>query len=261
MEKADYKLLMKAAVLAGEIMLKSGAEAYRAEDTIMHMLKTSGAETVESYVVMTGIVATIDNPDMEALTVVKRVGGGSTNLNNIAQVNEVSRQLCAGNITVEEAYTTLKQIKGSQYSRLLYTLATIGICIGFVPFFGGGLLEVLAAVVVGLMAGLTTTACKVVRLKNGFLENLLYSFVAAFVAIYIKGLFPEMDMDIVIISSIMPVVPGVAITNAIRDIMEGDYLSGMARVLSAFMTAVSIAVGVACAMGLSQILLIGGGLF
>ena len=51
-------------------------------------------------------------------------------------------------------------------------------------------------------------------------------------------------MDIVIISSIMPLVPGVAITNAVRDSLQGDYISGCARILEAFLIAGAIAIGV-----------------
>ena len=51
----------------------------------------------------------------------------------------------------------------------------------------------------------------------------------------------------------MPAVPGTAITNAIRDTLRGDYNSGMARAVEAFVTALSIAIAVA--IGLA----IGGG--
>ncbi len=52
----------------------------------------------------------------------------------------------------------------------------------------------------------------------------------------------------------MPLVPGTAITNAIRDTLRGDYISGSARAIEAFIVALSIALGVA--LGL---LLLGGG--
>ena len=58
-------------------------------------------------------------------------------------------------------------------------------------------------------------------------------------------LAPNVNLDIVIISSIMPLVPGVAITNAVRDTLQGDYISGCARVLEAFLKAAGIAVGIA----------------
>ena len=85
----DYKLVMNTAVLAGEMMLRSGAETYRVEDTINHILRTADTETVEASVMMTGIVATIGNPDMEPITVIKRVQKRGTNLNRIMRVNEI----------------------------------------------------------------------------------------------------------------------------------------------------------------------------
>jgi uncharacterized membrane protein YjjP (DUF1212 family) len=42
----------------------------------------------------------------------------------------------------------------------------------------------------------------------------------------------------------MPLVPGVAITNAIRDTLNGDYVSGAARAVEAFIKALAIALGV-----------------
>ena len=38
----DDKSIANMAVLAGEIMLRSGAETYRVEDTIKHILDTAG---------------------------------------------------------------------------------------------------------------------------------------------------------------------------------------------------------------------------
>ena len=54
----DYKQILNIAVLAGEIMLRSGAETYRVEDTMKHILNTAGTEVAEAFVMMTGIVAT-----------------------------------------------------------------------------------------------------------------------------------------------------------------------------------------------------------
>ena len=42
----------------------------------------------------------------------------------------------------------------------------------------------------------------------------------------------------------MPLVPGVCFTNAIRDIFEGDYISGGSRIFEAIVIAVSISIGV-----------------
>ena len=55
-------------------------------------------------------------------------------------------------------------------------------------------------------------------------------------------------MDTIIISAIMPLVPGVAITNAVRDTLQGDYITGSSRMLEAFIKAASIALGVGIGM-------------
>ena len=91
----DYKLLMNTAILAGETMLKSGAETYRVEDTINRILKTSNAQTVETVVLMTGIFVTLDDSGIDPITVNKRVHARGMNLNRIDRVNTVSRSYCA----------------------------------------------------------------------------------------------------------------------------------------------------------------------
>ena len=107
----DHKLVMDTAVLAGEILLKSGAETYRVEDTMKHILNTGNTETAEALVMLTGIVATAEDPGMQPLTVMRRVNGLGTNIYRIIEVNDISRQYCSGKISLEEAYDTLRNLE------------------------------------------------------------------------------------------------------------------------------------------------------
>ena len=59
----DYKLLADTALLAGELMLQSGAETFRVEETITRILKTSGQERTEAIAYATGIMITLDGKD------------------------------------------------------------------------------------------------------------------------------------------------------------------------------------------------------
>ena len=54
------------------------------------------------------------------------------------------------------------------------------------------------------------------------------------------------NYSIVIIGSVMPLVPGVPLTNAVRDLLAGHILSGIARATEALLTAVAIGMGIAC---------------
>lgn len=250
----DYKSLADTALLAGEIMLRSGAETYRVEDTMYHILQTSNIESTQVIALMTGIVVTLNDKNMEQpVTLMRRVEERSTNISNIIKVNDISRRYCAGKITLEEAYEELQHVKSKQYKRLVYNLATIGIAVGFAIMFGGTPADVLAAAIVGAVLAGVVTLGKLAKI-NGVLVNVLAGMGIAMLTVVVQRfLFAEISTDIVIVSAIMPIVPGVAITNAIRDTLQGDYLSGCARILEALLIAMAIAVGAGLGM-----LLVGG---
>ena len=255
----DDKSIANMAVLAGEIMLRSGAETYRVEDTIKHILDTAGTAETESLVLLTGIIVTIDRPGQEAVTVMRRVHERGTNMHRIVEVNEISRKYCAGELSAEETWEKLKRIKGKQYTVWMYNLSTILVPAGFAPLFGGGLREIFAAGGVGIVLAVLMTIGK--RVKTGaFILNILCAAGIAVAAVLLKLWNPLLNMDTVIISGIMPLVPGVAITNAIRDTLRGDYISGGARALEAFVTAAAVAIGVGAGMALTTVFWRGGGL-
>lgn len=240
----DYKLLANTAMLAGEIMLCSGAETYRVEDTMYHILKTSNIESTQVIAMMTGLVVTLNDPGFEQpVTMMRRVSERSTNVSNIVKVNDISRRYCEEKISLEEAYEELKRAKGKQYNRLLYNLATIGIAVGFAMMFGGSLHDIIAAAVVGAVLAGVMTIGKIAKLSSVLVHVLSGLGIAMLTVVIQRVLFADLSVNIVIASSIMPIVPGVAITNAIRDTIQGDYLSGCARILEAFLVAMAIAVG------------------
>lgn len=240
----DTQLLMKTAALAGEIMLSSGAETYRVENTMYLILHTAeNIELAEVFVIMTGITATLKVKDEKTISVVKRVNYRSTNMNRILEVNSISRAYCGKEISLEEAYDKLTKIKKKVYTKLENRLGVIGICIGFAMFFGGHIGDVLAAFVVGIFLTLCMTVSEKLHFPS-FLQDVFDSFGIAFASIMLKAIFVNLNIDVVIISSIMPLVPGVAITNAVRDSLQGDYISGCARILEAFLIAAAIAIGI-----------------
>ena len=240
----DYKLLANTAMLAGEIMLCSGAETYRVEDTMYHILKTSNIESTQVIAMMTGLVVTLNDPGFEQpVTMMRRVSERSTNVSNIVKVNDISRRYCEGKISLEEAYEELRRAKGKQYNRLLYNFATIGIAVGFAMMFGGSLHDIIAAAVVGAVLAGVMTIGKIANLSSVLVHVLSGLGIAMLTVVIQRVLFADLSVNIVIASSIMPIVPGVAITNAIRDTIQGDYLSGCARILEAFLVAMAIAVG------------------
>ena len=69
----DYKLLLDTVVMAGEILLESGAETWRVEDTMLRMLRMSGLKTADVLALTTGFVVTLDDPSMDSMTVMRSI--------------------------------------------------------------------------------------------------------------------------------------------------------------------------------------------
>ena len=246
----NYKALFKTAMLAGEIMAQSGAETYRVEDTMIRILKASNLSSVEVYATTTGIVATLSDPSIEAITSVKRITNRSNNLSRINDVNQISRDICDGRISVEEACLLLEQIRNSKtYSGLVIAIATIVSMGGFVGIFGGSLMDCFLAGINGIFIVMIGKLADN-RVESGFIIDLAKSFVLAFITMIFAKYIDNVNRNLIIIGSIMPMVPGIPITNAIRDTLQGDYNSGTARAVEAFVISLGISVGVGLGIGL-----------
>ena len=230
---------------AGELMLCSGAETYRVEDTMYHILKTAdNLEMSEVLVVMTGITASVKVKGEKVVTLVKRVESRENNLSRVVSVNDISRRYCGGELSLQAAYEELNSLKKKEYRRLSYSTATVAVCVGFSLFFGGGIWEVVSSLIVGAFLAFCIEAVRDLKV-HAFIEDVFSSMGIAMASAVMKIMLGgRMDIDIVIISCIMPLVPGMAITNAARDTLRGDYLSGIARMLEAFIKAAGIAIGI-----------------
>ena len=250
----DNERLIETAMLAGEVMLRGGAEAYRVEDTMSHILKNAEAEHKEVIVMTTAIMAELRVKGEQPLIRMRRVNNRGIDLNKVVLVNDLSRKLCNDEITVEEAYQKMKQIARDHYKQ--YTsdwfmlLTYIGAVIGFTIMFGGKINEILAAVCTGGILAF----CQIFggKLKvNGFMLETVSAMAVTALSILLKAVVSvPINSDALIVGSIMPMVPGVSITNAVRDTLQGDYLTGGSRMMEAFIHAAAIALGVGIGMAI-----------
>lgn len=244
----DYKLLFDTAVFAGELLMKSGAETYRVEDTMYRILNKANLRTVQVLVMMTGFVATLDDPSMDSLTVVRRITSRGTNLDVVNRVNEISREFCEDQISLDEVFKRMKALWKEPKKIKRNGLSMMGITAGFAVMFGGTIPETVIAAFSGFISAAALYFCKKIKL-NLFLENSICCIILALITGAIVKILPgTYDTNILIISGIMPFVPGAAITNAVFDTLHGDYLSGLARAAEAFVIAAAVAVGIGIGM-------------
>ena len=61
----------------------------------------------------------------------------------------------------------------------------------------------------------------------------------------IQKFLPTIQYESVVLGSMLPLFPGVAMVNAIRDAINGDLISGVSRAAEAIMIAVGLGIGAA----------------
>ena len=247
----DYKMLMEMAVKVGEVMLSHGAEAHRVEDTVYRILKTANLQTTEVFVIMTGMFATLADPSIDTITVSKRVRSNGNNLKQICYANEISRQYCDGTLSLEEAYELITEGCSWEYTARMSIIGNIMVVTTFPLLVGGTLVDCLVALLASFVVSGSLYWSGKIKM-HPFLKDLSVAFLAGTTYLLLKKILPiPVSQEAIIIACIMPLVPGVAITNAIRDTLNGDYVSGAARAVEAFIKALAIALGV----GISLMLL------
>ncbi|WP_090553290.1 threonine/serine exporter family protein [Natronincola ferrireducens] len=243
----NRKKILVLALYAGEIILKNGGETYRVEDTIMRICKSRGFSYVDSYVTPTGIFVSVDNKSEnqdEILSYVKRIKSRTINLNKVAKVNDFSRRFVETDIGVEEGIKILKSIDYLlPYPYYIHAIFG-GLASGFFALlFGANFLEFLSAFLTSILVTYTLKFLDSIEFPP-FLTHISAGAVAAIMAILLSLLHPLINIDKVIIGAIMVMVPGVAITNAVRDSIAGDLVAGLSRAAEALIIATSIAFGV-----------------
>ena len=124
----------------------------------------------------------------------------------------------------------------------------------FAPLFGGGLRDLACAFLCGLAVGLCLLYGGKFIGANSFFRTAVCSAVAAFLALALVEAGLGESVDVVTISTLMVLVPGVALTNAMREIMAGDTFSALSRTADAILVASAIALGAAAGQALGGLL-------
>ena len=250
------KKVLMLALYAGEIMMRNGAEVYRVEDTMTRICKSCKIDSVEVFATPTGIFISMDKggDEDDTQTYIKRIAGINTDLRKISDVNHFSRQFTTTDLSVDKGMEILKDIDEKKgYPLALRVIGAIMVSAAFCVIMGGRAIDCCIAIVSGALCYLFSRLLKKADINSfvtGFCSCALASFIALFASLSIKGA----NYDPIIISAIMLFVPGVALTNSLRDFLSGDMLSGVARLMEAILTAISLAAGAGVVIKLFDIL-------
>ena len=241
MKNSEY---MDCLELAGRMIMESGGETYRAEETVLRMGEAFGLRQVQSFAVPSGVFISFRTKDGDTETAVVRVRGGETDLNRVNEVNAVSRRCASEQLSAGDALRLLREIDrcGAGPGRAAGMIAAALSSAGFAWMFGGGALEAAIAFCTAAIVRALVLLPARVRM-TGMAYALIGSFLTALLPMAVSGAAGLGVPASAIAGALMPLLPGVAMTNAIQDMMRGDMISGTSHAMRALLTAVMVAGG------------------
>lgn len=245
------KELLSVTSQIGMMLLENGAEIYRVEDSVVRIAEAYGhkqGERFEIFAIPPTIIITVQNEDGTPLTIQRNTKTRVNNLDRVDRLNNLSRFICSEKpnfATVNNYISQIKKRKTYPFYAVVISYAVIGAT--FALFFGGGWRESIAGGVIAAIICLIEKAVTKVR-PSVFFMSLLCSLFTATTAVlcYYFGLTTEYDS--IIIGAAMTLVPGVTITNCMRDFIAGDFIAGLYTLIEALLVATGMAVGAAFAI-------------
>lgn len=239
----DINRIINIASNAGRIILENGGETYRAEETITRIFSAYNLEGAEKFATPSIIIISASSEYGQNFSVIKRVKTPGIDLEKISRINDLSRNINRLGYSLENIENQLEEIDSVKPYKLRYTLLFGAIAAGsFCVVFGGDMKDFLVAAFAGLFIRFLSHYMERAK-ANEFFVNIFCGFSATLICHICYSLNLASDLKPAIIGSLTLLVPGLAITNAVRDTISGDLVSGMMRSMEAILIAIGIATG------------------
>lgn len=240
-ERKKLDLVLK----SGRILMESGAEIYRTEETMNRMANAFHLKDFEAYVMNRGIMASYLTKEGYSESKVVVTNATSIHLKKIEEVNTLSRYITSHSRfdmrDLEQRFRAIDQHR--DYSQLTNLLAYFFGAAGFTLALGSSWMDSLIAAVSGLFLGLG------MQLVQRFVTtDYLITIIGSGLITLFVNLFAMFGMgdskNLILLGTLMLLVPGVAFVNAIREFSQTHISVGTSLFISALLISSSISVGV-----------------
>ena len=239
----------------GQLLLGCGAEISRVEDTLSRIGRAYGASETDVFVITSIISLTMEFPGHEAVTETRRISrDDGTDFYRLEKLNALSRAVCAAPLEISDLRARIDAVAAGRKPFRVQLVGSILAAGSFAVFFGGSVWDGLAAAVLGALICLLQLRLDRTEI-NTVARNLLVSFLIGVAAGLLTAVIPALHMDKIVIGDIMLLIPGLAMTNAVRNILLGNTISGLVRLADSLLWAGSLAGGFMVAMRICDILL------
>ncbi len=250
--EVDYETVLDVAMKVGIGILSSGGAVSRVETAVDRICSSYGVAEVSCAAFPSMVIASIKLKSGHEYSLLKRVTSISNNLALLEKYNQLSRDICSMKYPPDVALGMVTELITSKARNKWITMLGAGIVsAGFAIFFGGDFADVIPAFLVAFaMAGLNELLST--RSLNVYATLFLLSVFGGLLGISLCKLCVLCGLrchgSFVIIGSIMTVIPGLMLTNAVRDLFTGDIMSGAFQIINALLLTAVIAAGYAVAL-------------
>lgn len=236
--------LLSCIMRIARLMLESGAEIYRVEESLERVLRAYGAKEVNVFAITSNIMVSVECEDYVIKNYSCRIRSTGTHVERVDRLNDLVRRLTVEAPDVEIVEAEIEKILSmNEYSDNEIAFAHGLIASSFSVFFGArGVEEIVMALLLGMGVGVCTLQMEKLR-ANRLLIRFLCSFLVTVLTFVFSRLGLVSSVDEIIIGILMTLVPGCGFTNALRDIFTGDSISGSLRLIEAVLVAFAIAAG------------------
>ncbi len=253
---ASRERLMERILDIGELMLQSGAEINRVEDTLQRLSRAYGA-VPDVYVIVFSIVITLRFPDGQtgpapaSITQTRRVSDqDGIDFIKLDELNDLSRRCCRRPLPLEELEAEISRIRDDRVRLWRLSLGNAVGAFSFSVFFGGSALDGLAAALFSFLIILLQKS-----LGRYSTNRILYTMIVSAIVGTGIGLLcravPFFSRPMIMIGDIMLLNPGITMINAVREMMVGNTISGEIRFIESFTWALALAAGFMLAIHLT----------
>lgn len=251
--KTEY--LLHAIIKIAYDMLVSGSEVGKVEHQIETMCQAYGMEEVEVFIITSSIIVSVKDREGRFLTQTRRVRKYRTDfyrielleglISYIEKYTPDIQEIDARRKEIEDLVEKENRCKGVAYEYLLFcTVSMI-----FTLFFGGNYMEGIVSFICGFFIKLSMRFLEDI-VKNRFIMNLIASVIGAFSAWCFYKIGFLLSVDKVNIGNIMLLIPGLATVNAFKDLISGETITGLLRLVDALIQATAVAFGFALVISL-----------
>lgn len=245
---AEKTRFIKLVIDISEHMFSCGGEVNRIEETIYRICTAYGVKKTDAFCITSVIIVTTIWDDGEVLTQTRRISQGARNFSKLDMLNGLSRDICSQRLSLDEVEERLEKILKRKYtSKKTACIGSIFASGGFAVFFGGDLVDAFAAAICGVIIFLIDQF--VYRSKmNKVVYHVCCSFVTGVVAVVLVKLGIGHSLDKILIGCIMLLIPGINLTAAVEDVLEGDTATGALKLYESTLIACAIALGFALSL-------------